>query len=157
MHTLDLRQTHDNTSIRTFVKYPSLLVMLFVSLFSCMDHPPRNNALVTEKIIEAYGGRERLAKVVSVAAEGWITALIRRDEGIYKRTFRRDGKLSVEIIYTRLTEKRILIGSRGFRGTGSQVEEVSGPRYLAMVYQYNELNLPYGLLDNSFTVNELQR
>jgi len=157
MRNLVLTQTDGNMSIRRFEKYLCLLVILFVPLFSCMDHPLQNNGSLTEKIIEAYGGRERLAKVVSVSAEGWITALMRGDEGIYKRTFRRDGRLSVDINYTHSTEKRILSGSIGFRGNGGKVEEVSGPRYLAMVYQYNELNLPYGLLDKSFTVNELRR
>jgi len=158
MHNLVLMKKRSNVSIRTSAKYLSLLVMLFVSLFSCMVPPlQKNNGSITEKIIETYGGRQRLAKVVSVAAEGWITALMRGDEGIYKRTFRRDGKLYVDISYTRSTEKRILNGSIGFRGTAEQVEEVSGPRYLAMVYQYNELNLPYGLLDNSITVKELRR
>ncbi|HYA85956.1 MAG TPA: hypothetical protein VEI57_02685, partial [Nitrospirota bacterium] len=112
---------------------------------------------MTEKIIEAYGGRERLAKIEAVAAEGQITALMRGGEGTYTRTFRRDGKLFVDISYARLSEKRILNGNKGFRSAGGPFEEVSGPRYLAMVYQYNELNLPYGFLDNSFTVTELRR
>jgi hypothetical protein len=37
------------------------------------------------------------------------------------------------------------------------VEEVFGPRYHAMVDQYNELDLPFGLLDNTFTITELGR
>ncbi|HUI66907.1 MAG TPA: hypothetical protein VL087_01695 [Nitrospirota bacterium] len=116
-----------------------------------------NKETVAEKIIEAYGGRERLASIVSVAAEGRITALIRGDEGTYKRALRRDGKLFVDINYTRSTERRILNGSKGYRGVGGQLEEVFGPRYLAMVYQYNELDLPYGLVDKSFMISELRR
>src|SRR5208282_1216787 len=105
--------------------------------------PLPNKGAATEKIIEAYGGRERLARIVSVAAEGRITALIRGDEGLYRRALRRDGKLFVDINYTRSAERRILNGSKGYRSDGGQLEEVSGPRYLAMIYQYNELNLPY--------------
>lgn len=142
---------------RTTMKYLSMLVALIATLASCTHQPARSNGTITDKIIEAYGGRERLSKVVSIAAEGRITALMRGDEGTYKRIFRRDGKLLVNITYSRSTEKRILNGAKGFRGASGQVEEVSGPRYLAMVYQYNELNLPYGFLDNTFAVIELRR
>jgi hypothetical protein len=112
---------------------------------------------VVEKVIEAYGGRERLAKVKSIAAEGKIMALVRGDEGTYRRALRRDGNLFVDIVYSRSSERRILHDNKGYRGTGGKVEEVSGPRYQAMVYQYNELNLPYGLLDDTFTVHSLRK
>jgi hypothetical protein len=139
------------------VKHLFLFVALIVLLISCAHQPTRDSGTVIDKVIEAYGGRERLAKVAAVAAEGRVTALVRNDEGSYRRTFRRDRKLVVDVALSRSTEKRILDGMRGFRGTGGQVEEVFGPRYLAMVYQYNELNLPFGLLDNSFTIVELRR
>lgn len=157
MNNTRSKKTPGNVSTRTAMEYLALLIALVTALASCAHQSPRNDGTITEKILEAYGGRERLARVVSVAAEGRITALMRGDEGIYKRTFRRDGKLFVDINYSRSTERRILNGSKGFRGTGGQLEEVFGPRQLAMVYQYNELNLPYGLLDNSFTVSELRK
>jgi hypothetical protein len=147
----------DGIPTRTTLRNLSLLVVLIMTLASCVHEIPRSNGTVTERILEAYGSRERLERVVSVAAEGRITALVRGDEGTYKRTFRRDGKLFVDIHYHRSAERRILNGPKGFRGTGGEIEEVSGPRYLAMVYQYNELNMPFGLLDNSFTVTELRK
>jgi len=134
------------------------LVTIFaiaMTLASCKHKPAADKGMVTEKIIEAYGGRERLAGVASVAAVGRITALIRGDEGTYKRALRRDGKLFIDINYTRSTERRILNGSKGYRGAVGDLEEVFGPRLLAMVYQYDELNLPYGLLDGSLTVSVL--
>jgi hypothetical protein len=140
-------------STRATTRYLSILILLIISLASCAHQPLRNTGTISDKIIEAYGGRERLAKVVAVSAEGRITALMRGDEGTYSRTYRRDGNLYVDITYQRSTERRLLRGSKGFRGSGGQLEEVSGPRYLAMVYQYNELSLPYGLLDNSFTIS----
>lgn len=112
---------------------------------------------VADRIIEAYGGRERLAAVRSITAEGRITAFLRGDEGTYQRTLRRDGSLFVDIVYSRSSERRILHNGKGYRGTGGKVEEVSGPRYLAMVYQYNELDLPYGLLDGTLTVSGLRK
>jgi len=149
--TMNLRKT----SLRSAIAYFGLLVAISVAPVSCTNQSEQKKIL--EKIIKTYGGRERLAKVVSVAAEGRITAFTRGDEGIYRRALQREGKLYVEILYKRSTERRILNGSRGFRGTGEQLEEVFGPRYLAMVYQYNELNLPYGFLDNSYAVSEIRK
>jgi hypothetical protein len=122
---------------------------------SCTRHSPRGSVSITDRIVEAYGGRELLAKVKAVSAEGRIIALVRRDEGTYRRYLRRDGKLFVNITYSRSDERRILDGTRGYRAAGGQVEEVFGPRYLAMLYQYNELNLPFGFIDSVYQVNEL--
>jgi hypothetical protein len=134
----------------------SFVLMLIFSLSSCAHAPSRQEGPITEKILAAYGGRERIAQVVSLAAEGRITALMRGDEGVYRRAQRRDGKLFVDIIYKHSSERRLLDGTRGFRGSPNSMEEVFGPRYLAMVYQYDQLDLPYGLLDNSLTLTELR-
>ena len=157
MHSVAVKQIRDTITVRSSMTYVTLGAILVAFLFSCVHHPLSKNGTLTEKIIEAYGGRVRLAKIVAVQAEGQITALMRGGEGTYARTFRRDGKLLVDISYAQLSEKRILNGNKGFRSTGGQVEEVFGPRYQAMVYQYNELNLPYGFIDNSLTVAELRR
>jgi len=156
MKNIGIAGTQGNLSTRAAVECLFMLVTIVMTLTSCEHQPLPGKGPITGKIIAAYGGRERLARIMSVAAEGRITALIRRDEGTYKRAMRRNGKLFVDIIYTRSTERRILNGSKGYRGTGGQLEEVFGPRYLAMVYQYDELNLPYGFLDNGFTVSELR-
>jgi hypothetical protein len=156
MKDFEIIGTVGNMSTKAIVAYLFMLVTSSIVLQSCEHQPLPNKGSITEKIIEAYGGRDRLARVVSIAAEGRITALIRADEGSYRRVLRRDGKLFVDISYTRSTERRILNGLKGYRGAGRQLEEVFGPRYLAMVYQYDELDLPYGFLDNSFTVSELR-
>jgi len=155
MKNITIKKQLRMRSARTAVEYFFILISIIVPFASCTHEP--NYGTVTEKIIEAYGGRERLAKVMSIAAEGLITALVRGDEGVYRRALKRDGKLFVDIIYKRSTERRILNGPKGYRGTKDQLEEVSGPRYLAMVYQYNELNLPYGFLDKSYTVSEIRK
>jgi hypothetical protein len=137
---------------------PQYMLLLAISiLISATPAIMQESDRVVEKVIEAYGGRERLAKVKSIAAEGKIMALVRGDEGTYRRALRRDGNLFVDIVYSRSSERRILHDSKGYRGTGGKVEVVSGPRYQAMVYQYNELNLPYGLLDDTFTVRSMRK
>jgi len=112
--------------------------------------------MLVEKVIEAYGGKSRLSAVAAISAEGRITAFVRGDEGTYRRTLRRDGSLFVDIVYRRSSERRILQSNKGYRGTGGKIEQVSGPRLQAMVYQYNELDLPYGLLDGSCSATELR-
>ena len=112
--------------------------------------------MLAEKVIEAYGGKGRLSTVSAISAEGRITAFVRGDEGTYRRTLRRDGSLFVDIVYGRSSERRVLQNNKGYRGTGGKVEQVSGPRLQAMVYQYNELDLPYGLLDGSCSATELR-
>lgn len=137
------------------MQYLVLFVASVIALIAAA--PVQESKTVIDKVIAAYGGRERLAKIKTIAAEGRITAIMRGDEGTYRRTLRRDGNLFVDIIYSRSSERRILHKDKGYRGTGGKMEEVSGPRFQAMVYQYNELNLPYGLLDDTFTVTELRK
>jgi len=122
-----------------------------------VHQPVKDSGSISDKIIEAYGGRDRLAKVISVAAEGRITTLLRGEAGIYRRALRKDQKLFIEVINGRSTERRILDSTRGFQGTDGKVEEVFGPRYHAMVDQFNELNLPFGLIDNTFSISELRK
>jgi hypothetical protein len=155
VETLPLDRSKQRTSRRSWII--SLLLTLVIAFSSCAHVPAREDGSIAEKIIAAYGGRERLAQVVSLAAEGRITALMRGDEGIYRRALRRDRKLFVDIIYNQSSERRLLDGTRGFRGSDGVMDEVFGPRYLAMVYQYNQLDLPYGLLDNSLTMTELRK
>jgi hypothetical protein len=141
-------------------RLPQHLFLLVVSLTLLISAAPvavPESKTVIDKVIAAYGGSERLSKIKAIAAEGRITAIMRGDEGTYRRTLRRDGCLFVDIVYSRSSERRILHKDKGYRGTGGKIEEVSGPRLQAMVYQYNELNLPYGLLDDSFTVKEIRK
>jgi hypothetical protein len=145
------------SSIRSALRQLALLGALLVPLVSCSLHTPTasQGGDIRNKIFDAYGGRERLAQISSIAAEGSITALIRVDNGVYRRALRRDGKLFVDIQYTQSRETRILSGTRALRGIDGKIENVSGPGYLAMVYQYNELSMPFALLDDSFVVKDL--
>jgi hypothetical protein len=154
--TMPLNVLRQSPTERSLMIRLAFVLTLIISFSSCAHAPSRQEGPITEKIIAAYGGRDRIAQVVSLAAEGRIRALMRGDEGIYRRAQRRDGKLFVDIIYQYSSERRLLDGTRGFRGSPNSMEEVFGPRYLAMVYQYNQLDLPYGLLDNTLTFTELR-
>ena len=145
------------SSTRRAIAQWMLFGVLLVSLVSCGLHTPSQVGDLRDKMFDAYGGRERLSQIHSIAAEGKITALIRGDQGVYRRAWRRDGKLFVDIQYTLSRETRILNGTRALRGIDGKIEEVSGPGYLAMVYQYNELSMPFALLDGSFDVRDVGR
>jgi hypothetical protein len=150
-------KTNGCRSGRVHVAYVSLIAAILVTLISCAHQPIQEDGSITDKIIAAYGGRERIANVMSVAAEGRIRASMRSEAGIYRRALRRDRRLFVNVLYGRSTERWLLDSTRGFRDTNGDVEEVFGHRYHAIVDQYNELNLPFGLLDNTFTITELGR
>jgi hypothetical protein len=154
--TILIKVRQGDHGIRSLMILLPFLLAVVLAFSSCAHMPAPEEGPMTEKIIAAYGGRERIAQVVSLAAEGRITAHLRGDEGVYRRAQRRDGKLFVDIIYRHSSERRQLEGTRGFRGTANSMEEVFGPRYSAMVYQYNQLDLPYGLLDNTLTLTELR-
>jgi hypothetical protein len=129
----------------------TLLVLLPVLLLSCSAHVPPSLqiAKLRDNILDAYGGRARLSQIQSIAAEGSITAIVREDRGVYRRVWRRDGKLFVDIQYTKSRETRILNGKRALRSVDGKLEDVSGPGAAAMIYQYNELSMPFALLDES--------
>ncbi len=145
------------TSTRSALKKLLHLGVLLFPLVSCSLHASPKGGDLRDKILDAYGGRERLSQISSIAVEGSINALVRGDHGVYRRALRRDGKLFVDIHYALSRETRILSEARVFRGVDGKMEEVSGPGYLAMIYQYNDLSMPFALLDDSFTVRELGR
>ncbi len=132
-----------------------VLFAVLVALLASCAHVPSQLGDIRDKMFNAYGGRERLAQIRSIAAEGTITAPVRGDHGTYRRAWRRDGKLFVDIRYSQSRETRILNGTQALRGVDGKWEEATGPRYLAMVYQYNELSMPFALLDGTYTVEEL--
>jgi hypothetical protein len=142
-------------SLKNFLD-PFLILFFLISLCHAEDIENKEKTLVSS-IINAYGGKEQLSNVVSILAEGHIKNFFDKDEGTYFRYMKRERKLFVDIKYSRLEEKRILIGNKGYRGTGRKVSEVKGAPYDAMVYQYNQLDLPYGLIDNTFKVTYLRK
>jgi hypothetical protein len=115
------------------------------------EQDPASLALV-EKIVQAYGGAAAIERIAAVHAEGEIKALVRNDHGTYLRWFKRSRLLRVETAYQRSAETRILNGEQAWRSRGNLLEVVSGPSHLAVVYQYKQLDLPYGLLKGGYNL-----
>ncbi|HEX9860117.1 MAG TPA: hypothetical protein VGB23_02870 [Nitrospirota bacterium] len=108
---------------------------------------------VVAGVVKAYGGKDAIAAVKSVHAKGGITAVMRDDKGTYTRYLERDKKLRVETKYARSSELRILDGEQGWRGEDkTSMQKVVSFQYQAMLYQYKQLELPYGLSAGQYKV-----
>ena len=109
---------------------------------------------LVSRIIAAYGGKEVVGGIRSIYAAGKIEAFMRHDHGTYEVCFKRPRKLRVATEYRRSSEIRILNGDRGYRGTDNgPLSEAGGDSLLAMVYQYKHFDLPYGLMEGSYSVS----
>jgi outer membrane lipoprotein-sorting protein len=108
---------------------------------------------IMDKVIDAYGGKDAIEGIRSLRVTGKIEAFMLRDHGTYEYYFKRGRKLRVETKYGRSSELRILDGDKGYRGTDTlPVEEVSGPRYLAIVYQYKHLNILHDIMTGVYQI-----
>jgi len=111
---------------------------------------------LTDKILAAYGGRERLMAVRAVRMEGTVRALLRRMEGRTVRTFSRPNRLKVVLAYPGRPETRIVDGERGWRTDGSgQLNPVSGFLLSSMDLQAARANLPWLLDEGRDTLRHL--
>jgi hypothetical protein len=128
-----------------------ILLPFFISQGNAANTGDKEQLFIA-KIVNAYGGKAQIAKVKGISAEGRIKTFFSHDKGSYYRYMQPDRKLYVHIRYAKSAEKRILNGMNGYRGTGGRIEKVLGPPYDAMVYQYNQLDLPFGLIDGSFKI-----
>ncbi len=142
------------SSRRSLLSRRVFIAVLLAVVLSCSTHtpPPEQIVNLRDNILDAYGGKPAISQIQSIAAEGSITAIVRGDHGTYRRAWRKDGKLYVDIQYTKSRETRILNETRALRSVDGKLEEVSGPSAAAMIYQYNELSMPFALLDDSFEI-----
>jgi hypothetical protein len=133
------------------------LTLIFITPVSASMPEKKADKLAHEKVIseviKAYGGEKVIKSINTIYAKGKTKALMRGLEGTYTRYFKRNRKLRVETVYSLSSEVRILNGTIGWRGNISEpLTQVSGVRYLAMAYQYKQLDLPYGLLKRNYRV-----
>ena len=133
------------------------VTLIFITPVSASMPKEKADILAHEKVIsnviKAYGGEKAIKSINTIYAKGKTNALMRGLKGTYIRYFKRSRKLRVETLYSLSSEVRILNGSTGWRGNISELpSQVTGARYLAMVYQYKQLDLPYGLLKRNYRV-----
>jgi len=109
------------------------------------------SAALIARIVAAYGGAATIERIAGVAANGNIVAPLRGGQGVYLRWTQRPRQLRVETRFPQSAETRILAGEQVWRG-GAQVLPASGQARLAVIYQYKQLDLPYGLLTQQYRV-----
>jgi len=137
-----------------------ILLFLFLSLVprGINAEEPSNEAKritsIIDKVIDAYGGKDVIGGIQSVSAKGKIEAFMLKDQGTYEYYFKRGRKLRVETKYGHSSEVRILNGDKGYRGTDTlPFKEVSGARYLSIVYQYKHLNILHDLITGAYQIS----
>lgn len=141
----------------TFCKglFTIILLFLFASSAGAGPAETEENEIrdALKNMVEAYGGRDNLERVKALSSEGTIIAFMLNDSGTYSRQFQRDRKLRVETDYKRSFEHRILNGKKGWRGTNiNPMSPVKDHRYMAMVYQYKQIDLPFALMEGRYVV-----
>jgi len=131
----------------------TLLGLGFMSLpATALEQDAASLALV-DKVVQAYGGAVQIEQMVSLNADGFINAIVRNASGTYKRWFQRPRMLRVETVYPATSETRVLNGELAWRITGGNLMTgAEGPARMAMIYQYKQLDLPYGLLKGSYNL-----
>jgi hypothetical protein len=99
-----------------------------------------------DKMAGAYGGRDRLEKLIALRESGQVIAATKvGNSGPVVRTFARPLKLRVEIgDPAHPAEVRVLDGTNGWRNG----KPVTGPSCQAMVLQAVRLDLPFQLLSH---------
>lgn len=128
-----------------------LAVLLALGVPSSAASPDEAARALAERIVRAHGGAESIERVAAVLAEGEINALRRGGQGSYRRWLERPRRLRVETVYPHESETRILNGEAVWRGSGGQPPRaVAGQGHMAVVYQYKQLDLPYGLLRGDY-------
>jgi hypothetical protein len=95
---------------------------------------------LVRRCVEAYGGKQALARAAITRQQGRVTSLLHPGQlGRIGRAYARPGKLRVETAFPNGTgEIRVLDGGHGWRDG----EEVAGARLAAMVLQAARLDLP---------------
>jgi hypothetical protein len=144
--------------VMTVLAAGAIFAVLFSDALRSAAYGSDEAAGIVSRVIEVYGGKRALSRVASFSLKGRIVTFMPEDEGSYSLALKRGRKLLVNIIYRGgRTERRILNGDRGYRGTGTAVETVAGLPADAMVYQYDQMYLPFGLAEGSLRAGFLRR
>lgn len=131
--------------------YLLLLLAPILFVLTCSELHAYEGQLrkTVDSVLEAYGGREQVEKVMTIAAHGRIDDFLRNVTGGYARTMSRPGSLRIDIMPERGGEVRILSNGKGLQGNGQRLREANPLSLSSMQYQYGYLDLPMSLADNS--------
>ena len=152
--------------MRTLVARNFFYILLFLLFFAGSEilfaeettDEAQKITTIINKVIDAYGGKEVIENIDSLHAKGKIEAFMRHDHGTYELYFKRGKKLRVETKYEHSWEVRILNGDKGYRSSDTRsLEEVYGPRYLSMLYQYKHLDILHDLSKGAYQVRSAGR
>lgn len=122
-----------------------LIVILFHFLNSCQQ-PIVPVDKWQQKVVEAHGGKDALMSITTLKFSGRIVT--REDKGTVDLILSHPQKLRTTMRYLTRYEDRILLRNRGWRNFGSGFEKAVVHSLDAMIFQYNHLYLPMGLLDD---------
>ncbi len=145
--------------LKSHILCTTLLCILFITIpegliAGQMPDEGQKIASIINKVIEASGGKKIIEIMRSLYAKGEIEAFMLHDQGTYEFYFKQRRKLRVETRYKHTSELRILNGEKGYRSNdGLPFEEVHGPRYFAMVYQYKHIDILRGLANSIYTIS----
>jgi hypothetical protein len=104
------------------------------------------------RVIAAYGGRQALEKVHTIVYKGRIVALLGNDHGKETISLQRPDRLRTSVHYSRSSDERILNGKDVWSSFGGDFQKTTGAARLAVIYQYQHLDLPMGLLGDGYQV-----
>ena len=107
------------------------------------------------RILEAHGGADTLAQVSTILFSGKIAT--REDKGTVVLVLSRPGKLRTTMQYLKGYEDRVLLENRGWRNSGTGFEEAAEYSLEAMIFQYNHLNLPMGVIDGNYKIGFVEQ
>ena len=119
-----------------------------------------NKDTVIDKMLESYGGEEKLLQLNSYKQVWNIEFMTSDKSGYDNRTVKMPHYLRTEIIYPDRTEVRVLTSDSGIKIFGDKTIEAKGPMLSAMKLQlmrlFNPLVLKSKLRDLTLTQNTKQ-
>ncbi len=131
-------------------KFTALMSIIIAVAFisSCGPKDPKDQLFV--EMIGAYGGEENLKKLDSYISVWAMEVRVRPQKGKVVSFVDQSGKLRVELMFPNRLEKRVLNGSKGYKGYNNDpLEEVKGPKLDSMKLQMIRLYSPLTLKGKS--------
>lgn len=110
--------------------------------------PTKEEELIA-KMVQAYGGKDALAKVRSLYTKGNQHVYQLENDGWVTRYWQRPGKMRIESATRRAQETRVLNGSKAWMAVRAGALKPAPPaHYQGMVFQYDAADLPFFLNEN---------